>query len=133
MRSRITFGLIAVLVAAIAWDDTLQYPSETVSVVKLLGVAVGLACTKRAARPATCGEAMDVPLSDAVATSLVNHDEVMAWPGAKASRQPPKLENAARASVLVVAPTVMTSEVEAGEVPHASMLLFPAATAHVTP
>jgi len=41
--SRITFWLLAILVAAIPWDDALQYPSATVSIVKLLGVAVGTA------------------------------------------------------------------------------------------
>ena len=43
MGSRITFGLLAVLVAAFPWDDALQYPSGTVSIVKLLGVVVGTA------------------------------------------------------------------------------------------
>ena len=40
---RFTFGLLAVFVAAMPWDDALQYPNATVSIVKLLGAAVALA------------------------------------------------------------------------------------------
>lgn len=40
---RFTFGLLAILVVAMPWDDALQYPSATVSIIKLLGAAVGLA------------------------------------------------------------------------------------------
>ena len=45
----------------------------------------------------------------------------------------PKLENPALASAIVVAPTVITEGVLAGEVLAASTLLFPAATTVVTP
>ncbi len=60
-----------------------------------------------AAAPTTCGVAIEVPLIVLVAVSLVFQAEVMFEPGAKMSRQVPKLENDARASVLVVAPTVI--------------------------
>lgn len=76
------------------------------------------------------GVAIDVPLMVLVAVSLVFHAEVMLWPGTKISRQVPMLENDARASVLVVAPTVMAEPTRAGEVLQASApLSFPAAMA----
>jgi hypothetical protein len=50
-----------------------------------------------------------------VAVSLVFQDEVMLLPGAKRSRHVPKLENDARASVLVVAPIVFADATRAGE------------------
>src|SRR5262245_57066743 len=83
--------------------------------------------------PATCGVAMEVPLIVLLSASPVFQDEVMLWPGAKMSTHPPKLENEARASVLVVAPTVMASAARAGEVLHASLLSLPAAIAYTTP
>jgi hypothetical protein len=55
-------------------------------------VAVGLAARWRAAAPATCGVAIDVPLIVLVAESPVCHAEAMLEPGAKMSRQEPKLE-----------------------------------------
>jgi hypothetical protein len=58
----------------------------------------------RAATPATCGVAIDVPLMVLVAVSLVFHVEVMLEPGAKTSTQVPKFENDERASVVVVDP-----------------------------
>lgn len=54
-------------------------------------------------------------------------------PGAKMSTTDPKLEKDARSSVIVVAPTVITSETRAGEVLMASALSFPAATTTCTP
>ncbi|HMJ75433.1 MAG TPA: hypothetical protein VK507_05645, partial [Iamia sp.] len=36
----VTFGVLAVLVAAFPWDDALGFPTETVSVPKLLGLAL---------------------------------------------------------------------------------------------
>ena len=50
-------------------------------------------------------------------------------PGAKMSRQVPKLENEARASVFVVAPTVLAAATRAGELLHAFAFELPAATA----
>ncbi|HYI60704.1 MAG TPA: O-antigen ligase family protein [Acidimicrobiales bacterium] len=39
----LAFLLLAALVAAFPWDDTLGYPTETLSIVKLLGLALGVA------------------------------------------------------------------------------------------
>ena len=64
-----------------------------------------------------------------VAVSLVFQDEVMLLPGAKMSRHVPKLENEARASVFVVAPTVLAAGARAGELLHAFAFELPAATA----
>ena len=57
-----------------------------------------------------------MPLIVFVAVSLVFQDEVMLVPGAKMSTHVPKFENDARASVLVVAPTVIAAATRAGEV-----------------
>ena len=77
--------------------------------VTVAGVAVGVALRTRAAAPATCGAAIEVPLIVAVAVLLVLHADVMPWPGAKRSVQVPKLENEARVSAVVVALTVIAS------------------------
>ena len=71
------------------------------------GAAPGVPCSTSAAAPVTCGVAIEVPLIVLVAVSDVSHEDVMFWPGAKMSTQVPKFENEARASVLVVAPTVI--------------------------
>src|ERR1043165_5569197 len=76
---------------------------------------------------------MEVPLSVAVAVSELNHAERIPWPGAKISKHGPKFENEARESLVVVAPTVMALAARAGDVPQASTLLLPAATAIGTP
>ena len=114
----VTFPEIAPPVIAVATDA---------------GVALGLPCRYRTATPATCSDAIDVPLSTAVCTSLPLYADVMALPGAKMSTHVPKLENDARASVLVVAATVMACGARAGDCPHASALELPAAMAYVTP
>jgi hypothetical protein len=49
-------------------------------------------CKYRAATPATCGVAMDVPLIVFVAVSLVLHADVIDEPGANRSRQEPMFE-----------------------------------------
>ena len=72
---------------------------------------------------------MDVPLIVAVAELLVFQAEVIEEPGANKSRQEPLFEYEARASVEVVAPTVIASAVRAGEKVQAFALLFPAAIA----
>lgn len=95
--------------------------------------APGLNCLYSAATPATCGEAIDVPLKVAVAVLEVNHAERMPEPGAKRSRQVPKFENDDRASVVVVEPTVIAFAARAGDELQALALLFPAATAIGTP
>ena len=105
----------------------------TIAAVTVAGEALGFVSKNNAATPATCGVAIDVPEIVFVAVSLVFHDDVMLLPGAKMSRQGPKFENDARASVIVVAPTVMAFGTRAGDVVQAFTLLFPAAIAYVTP
>jgi hypothetical protein len=72
---------------------------------------------------------MDVPLMVLVAVLVVIHAEVIEEPGANRSRQAPLFEYDARASVEVVAPTVIASAVRAGEKLQALRLLLPAAIA----
>ncbi len=79
------------------------------------GEAEGFPSRYNAATPATCGDAIDVPLMVAVAVLLSSHAEVMELPGAKISRQLPKFEYDARASEFVVAPTVIAVATRAGE------------------
>src|SRR5262249_37712653 len=68
-----------------------------------------------------------------VAVSLVAHADVMFWPGAKMSTTLPKFENDARASLIVLAPTVIAAETRAGDELAALVFEFPAAIAYVTP
>ena len=89
------------------------------------GVAAGWSARYRAAAPTTCGVAIEVPLIVLLAVSLVFHDDVMSWPGAKMSVQVPKLENDARASVRVEAFTVIASATRAGVKLQASALELP--------
>ncbi len=91
--------------------------------------AVEFPCRYSAATPATCGDAIDVPLMVFVAVSLVYQAEVMLDPGAKISTHDPKFENEDLASPFVVEPTVRALAARAGEELQASTLLFPAATA----
>src|SRR4051812_19136367 len=97
------------------------------------GVASGVAPSTSAAAPATCGLAIEVPLMVLVAVSLVFHADVIWLPGAKRSVQVPKLEKEARASVLVVALTVIASGTRAGVKLQASLLELPEAIAYTTP
>src|SRR3989441_11045162 len=98
------------------------------------GVADGLVSRYRAAAPATCGVAMDVPLMVLVARSPVSQSDVVFTPGAKISTHGPKLENDAMLSLMSVAPTVSASGALAGEVLQASGAPeLPAATAYTTP
>lgn len=53
------------------------------------GVHEGLADSTRAAAPAACGDAIEVPLMVLVDVSLVIHGAVIDEPGAKMSRQVP--------------------------------------------
>jgi len=64
-----------------------------------------------------------------VALSLVFHADVMLEPGAKMSTHVPKLENDERASVLVVAPTVLAEATRAGDELQALAFELPAAIA----
>ena len=97
------------------------------------GLDPGFADRYTAAAPATCGEAIDVPLIVAVAVVLVMYADVMDDPGALMSTHVPQFEKEDLASVLVVEATVMAVGVLAGERSHASVFSFPAATAYVTP
>lgn len=66
--------------------------------------------------PATCGEAMLVPLMMLVAESLSIQALSTLTPGAKMSTMVPKLEKEAMMSLLaLMAPTVMAEVAEAGE------------------
>lgn len=76
---------------------------------------------------------MLVPEMVLVASAPSIQAEVMPLPGAKISTQIPQLENDDRSSMLVVDPTVMASEAEAGDVVQASAFSLPAATANGMP
>jgi hypothetical protein len=76
---------------------------------------------------------MDVPLRVALAVLLVFQAETILTPGANRSRQLPKLENVARASLASVAPTVTAAATRAGEKLHAFELELPAATTNAMP
>lgn len=62
--------------------------------------------TRRAATPATCGAAIEVPEMVLVAVSLVLHAAVTPDPGAKISVQVPKFEKEERESPCCIALTV---------------------------
>ena len=68
-----------------------------------------------AAKPATCGAAIEVPLMVWVAVDEVYQADLIELPGAKRSRQVPKFEYEALASLLVVAAVVMADGSRAGE------------------
>lgn len=113
---------------------TLGVASLRIASITWLGTAVGAAERNRAARPATWGAAIDVPLMVLVAVVDVCHAEVMPLPGAKRSRHEPKFEYEARASVVVVAPTVRAEfTLLAGDTVQASTFEFPAAATTVMP
>ena len=77
---------------------------------------------------------MEVPDRTAVAAGEDIPAETMSEPGAKRSRHAPKFEYEARASVMVVAPTVKPDGLlPPGEVVHASTLELPAADTTVMP
>jgi hypothetical protein len=101
----------------------------TIAFLTVAGEAVRLFCRNRAATPATCGVAIDVPLIVLVAVLLVNHAEVMLDPGAKMSTTLPKFENEERASLIVLDPTVIASVTRAGDEPLAFTFELPAAIA----
>src|SRR5215207_1467157 len=70
------------------------------------GPAPGLVERYSAAAPATCGEAIDVPLIVLVALSLPIQAEVIATPGASMSTQEPVFEKEANISFRSLAATV---------------------------
>ena len=113
---------------------TLSVDAEMIAVITCAGVADGRADKYRAASPATCGAAMDVPDRVAVAVGDVVPAETIPEPGAKRSRHAPKLEYDARTSVMVVAPTVRPDALfPPGDVVHASTFELPAADTTVMP
>jgi hypothetical protein len=101
----------------------------TIALNTAAGVAVGLPCRYSAATPATCGDAMEVPLRIAVWVLLCHHALVMDDPGAKMLTQLPQLEKPDRASFDIVEPTVIAVGVLAGDRVQASTFSLPAATA----
>ena len=68
-----------------------------------------------AATPATCGDAMDVPLIVLVAVVDVCHADVIDEPGAYTCVQLPQFENEDLASLLVDDITLVTADALAGE------------------
>ena len=82
------------------------------------GVACGLVCRMSAAAPATCGDAIDVPLLVAAATSVAMPAETMLAPGANRSLHGPKFEKSASSSSISDAATVIASGTRAGLKPH---------------
>ena len=97
------------------------------------GVHVGRSDNKMAAAPVTCGVAIDVPLSVAVAVVDVNHVDVMSTPGAKRSTHDPKLENEARASRLGRCSNVSAAGTLAGDSVQASWVLVAGRDDHRDP
>ncbi len=95
--------------------------------------ALRLLASTRAAAPATCGAAMEVPESVAVAVGLSIAADRIPTPGAKTSTQGPRFENQARWSSWPVAPTVIALGAPPGEVAQASAPSLPAAAATTTP
>src|SRR5688572_20558671 len=86
-----------------------------------------------AATPATCGDAMDVPLIVFVAVLDVCQADVMDEPGAYTCAQLPQFEKDDLASLLVEDITLVTADALAGEKLQALALELPAATATKTP
>ena len=91
--------------------------------VTVAGLADAAPCRYSAAAPATCGDAIEVPLIVFVAVSEEYQAEVMPDPGAKRSTQLPMFENDERASLEVLAPTVRAAGTRPGDSAHASALL----------
>src|SRR5690554_6394089 len=87
----------------------------TMAVWTCAGEAPGLVCRYRAAAPATCGVAIEVPDRVAVAVFDDGLADRMLTPGAWTSTQVPKFENEACALLMSVAPVSMPSLTRAGE------------------
>ena len=106
--------------SALAAPSSIEATSE--------GLALGLPARISAAAPATCGAAIEVPLSVAEALSPLMPADWMPSPGANRSTHLPLLENDARLSPLVLAATVNAGPRRDGEPSQASRLSLPAAT-----
>lgn len=109
--------------------SVLRVAALTIVFLTVAGDEPGLLCRTRAATPATCGLAIEVPLKVAPAVSLVNQADTMLEPGAKISTTLPKFENDERASFIVDDPTVIASATRAGEELEAFVFELPAAMA----
>src|ERR1700674_3112583 len=97
----------------------------------VLTLAPGTACLMMPHAPATCGEAIDVPLSawyDPPGT-----EDVIDSPGANSDRNGVTFENHERTSVLSVEPTLTPDEMQAGVVRLVADAELPAATTVATP
>lgn len=103
----------------------------TMSELTSAGDQPGLAAVTRAAAPATCGDAIDVP--DKLALPPFGVADTIAEPGANRSTQVPWLEYDALASLDWVAAAVTADGARAGDVLQAFSFSLPAATATVTP
>jgi len=88
---------------------------DVIQVATRLTERVLSALSAKAAMPATCGEAIDVPEIVLVAVVEVDQAEVMFEPGANTSTHEPKLENEDRASTAVDEATVTAETSAAGE------------------
>src|SRR5690625_2910040 len=84
------------------------------------GAASGEPSRSRAAAPATCGAAMDVPLMVSSAVSPPIQAEVMSEPGAWMSTHEPTLVKSEAASLDVVEPTVRAGSTPDGDPEQAS-------------
>lgn len=94
-------------------------------------VASGAACLSTAKAPVTCGVAIDVPL--AMAYMPPGYEDVMDEPGAHRDMKEAAFEYDATTSLLVVAPTLTTVEMQPGELNAFTELLFPAAATVAMP
>src|SRR5258706_8640637 len=94
-------------------------------------LASGAACFSSPQTPATCGAAIDVPLSGSYPPPGI--DEVIDSPGAKSDRNGAVFENQATSSCLVVAPTLTADEMQAGAARPNGQPSLPAATTVATP
>jgi len=98
--------------AAVRWRNSFGLPLTSITIsstalASILAARISSGLTlpfwrNRAATLATCGDAIEVPLSVAVHVSQVNQAPKTPTPGAKMSTQVPKFEKDARRSNLSV-------------------------------
>src|SRR6266849_1695654 len=97
----------------------------------VLTLAPGTACLITPHAPATCGAAMDVPLS--ASYNPPGTDDVIDSPGANSDRNGATFEKYETASVLFVEPTLTADEMHAGVVRPNGDAELPAATTDAIP
>ena len=97
----------------------------------MLTSASGTACFISAQTPATCGAAIDVPLSASYPPPVT--DDVIESPGAHSDMNVAAFENHATWSCLSVAPTLTADEMHAGAESPNGQPSLPAATTVATP